>query len=159
MFGTEPSRNWWRRPVTLAAVAGLVAGVVIGGAGHSLPAASTHVMTAPATLPVRPRPTVTVTATVAGPISTVTATSTVTRTVPAARPTSPPPPPVAPVSAAIPISTPAGTPLATSTEEPPVSLPIPDSGPTALCRDGTLSYAEHHEGTCAHHRGIAAWYR
>lgn len=33
------------------------------------------------------------------------------------------------------------------------------AGATALCRDGTYSFAEHHEGACARHRGIAVFYR
>jgi hypothetical protein len=28
---------------------------------------------------------------------------------------------------------------------------------TASCRDGTLSYGQHHQGTCSHHGGVAAW--
>ncbi|HEV2283794.1 MAG TPA: DUF3761 domain-containing protein [bacterium] len=32
-------------------------------------------------------------------------------------------------------------------------------GPTALCNDGTYSYAAHHQGACSHHGGVAVWYR
>lgn len=32
-------------------------------------------------------------------------------------------------------------------------------GPTALCNDGTYSYAVHHQGACSHHGGVAQWYR
>lgn len=35
--------------------------------------------------------------------------------------------------------------------------PAGATGPTARCRDGTLSYSLHHSGTCSHHRGVAAW--
>jgi hypothetical protein len=28
---------------------------------------------------------------------------------------------------------------------------------TASCRDGTLSYSQHHQGTCSHHGGVATW--
>jgi hypothetical protein len=31
--------------------------------------------------------------------------------------------------------------------------------PTALCRDGTLSYSAHHQGTCSNHGGVSVWYR
>jgi hypothetical protein len=31
--------------------------------------------------------------------------------------------------------------------------------PTAKCRDGTLSYSAHHQGTCSYHGGVAVWYR
>lgn len=30
-------------------------------------------------------------------------------------------------------------------------------GATARCRDGTLSYSQHHQGTCSHHGGVAEW--
>lgn len=29
--------------------------------------------------------------------------------------------------------------------------------PTAKCKDGTLSYAEHHTGACSNHGGVAEW--
>lgn len=32
-------------------------------------------------------------------------------------------------------------------------------GATALCMDGTYSYAAHHQGACSHHHGVAVWYR
>jgi len=32
-------------------------------------------------------------------------------------------------------------------------------GPTALCKDGTYSYAAHHQGACSHHGGVAVWYK
>jgi hypothetical protein len=31
--------------------------------------------------------------------------------------------------------------------------------PMALCNDGTLSFSEHHQGTCSHHGGVSVWYR
>src|SRR5436190_3994641 len=31
------------------------------------------------------------------------------------------------------------------------------TGATARCRDGTLSYSQHHRGTCSHHGGVAQW--
>jgi hypothetical protein len=32
------------------------------------------------------------------------------------------------------------------------------AGATAVCIDGTLSYALHHEGACSHHGGVNLWY-
>ena len=29
--------------------------------------------------------------------------------------------------------------------------------PTAQCRDGSISYSEHHRGTCSGHGGVAHW--
>lgn len=34
-----------------------------------------------------------------------------------------------------------------------------DRQATALCRDGTESYSEHHSGTCSGHGGVREWYR
>jgi len=28
---------------------------------------------------------------------------------------------------------------------------------TATCRDGSVSYSEHHRGTCSYHGGVANW--
>ena len=28
---------------------------------------------------------------------------------------------------------------------------------TAECRDGSVSFSEHHRGTCSHHGGVAHW--
>jgi uncharacterized membrane protein YgcG len=33
------------------------------------------------------------------------------------------------------------------------------AGATALCNDGTYSYAAHHQGACSHHDGVAVFYR
>lgn len=35
---------------------------------------------------------------------------------------------------------------------------IDQSGATARCRDGSLSYSQHRQGTCSHHGGVAQWY-
>jgi hypothetical protein len=140
MFGVEPTRTWWRRPVLLAGAAGLVAGVVIGGAGHSLPASSTRPISHPTVGAGRPTVTVTVTAT-----PTVTHTRTVTVTdhvTPSAAPAADQPTSSAPSGPAAPKHTKPVTP-----------------GPLALCKDGTLSYAAHHQGACSHHGGVATWYR
>ena len=29
--------------------------------------------------------------------------------------------------------------------------------PTAICRDGTTSYSQHHSGTCSWHGGVRRW--
>ena len=31
------------------------------------------------------------------------------------------------------------------------------AGATALCRDGSYSYSQHHSGTCSYHGGVAQW--
>jgi hypothetical protein len=33
----------------------------------------------------------------------------------------------------------------------------PPSGATAVCRDGTYSFSQHHSGTCSHHGGVSKW--
>ncbi|MFF9228500.1 MULTISPECIES: DUF3761 domain-containing protein [unclassified Streptomyces] len=33
------------------------------------------------------------------------------------------------------------------------------AGATALCNDGTYSYAAHHQGACSHHGGVAVFFR
>jgi hypothetical protein len=32
------------------------------------------------------------------------------------------------------------------------------AGATALCRDGTFSYAAHHQGACSHHGGVLRFF-
>jgi hypothetical protein len=32
-------------------------------------------------------------------------------------------------------------------------------GETAICRDGSHSFSQHHAGTCSHHGGVARWER
>ena len=42
----------------------------------------------------------------------------------------------------------------------PAPQAVPSSpGPTALCVDGTYSYAAHHQGACSHHGGVATFYK
>ncbi len=43
----------------------------------------------------------------------------------------------------------------------PAPAPQPDhpAGATALCNDGTYSYAANHQGACSHHGGVAQWYK
>ncbi|MEU3463518.1 DUF3761 domain-containing protein [Streptomyces sp. NPDC006733] len=40
--------------------------------------------------------------------------------------------------------------------EPPVD---DHGGATALCNDGTLSFAAHHQGACSHHHGVKVFYK
>jgi hypothetical protein len=57
-------------------------------------------------------------------------------------------------------STPYGTPYKTPYTTPyetPYATPAQNT-PTALCKDGTLSYSAHRSGTCSHHGGVAQWY-
>ncbi len=37
--------------------------------------------------------------------------------------------------------------------------PAAPAGATAKCRDGTLSFSQHHQGTCSHHGGVSVWLR
>jgi hypothetical protein len=46
----------------------------------------------------------------------------------------------------------------------PVAKPVPSAvlpagGATALCRDGTYSFAAHHQGACSGHGGVKVFYR
>ncbi len=41
----------------------------------------------------------------------------------------------------------------------PAPSPVAGSRATALCNDGTLSYAAHHQGACSHHDGVRIFYR
>jgi hypothetical protein len=57
-----------------------------------------------------------------------------------------------------------GTAPAASTYKAPVAAqPAPTSvasgGATALCNDGSYSYAAHHQGACSSHGGVKAFYR
>jgi Protein of unknown function (DUF3761) len=51
----------------------------------------------------------------------------------------------------------------TTYRPPPTSASAPAAGPpagaTALCNDGTYSYAAHHQGACSHHGGVAIFYQ
>ncbi len=42
--------------------------------------------------------------------------------------------------------------------KPAPPAPAPGGGPTAKCRDGSLSYSAHRQGTCSYHGGVAIWY-
>jgi hypothetical protein len=63
--------------------------------------------------------------------------------------------PVAVPASAAP-STPGLPPIQVTTNPVP---PLNAVGPTALCRDGTYSYAAHHQGACSGHGGVAVFYR
>ena len=39
----------------------------------------------------------------------------------------------------------------------PLRVLLHPPGATAVCRDGSYSYAQHHGGACSHHHGVAAW--
>jgi len=44
--------------------------------------------------------------------------------------------------------------------QPPAAPQVDSSnGATALCNDGTYSYAAHHQGACSHHGGVAVFYK
>lgn len=40
---------------------------------------------------------------------------------------------------------------------PQTSSPGAPLGATAICNDGTYSYAQHHQGACSHHGGVRVW--
>jgi hypothetical protein len=46
------------------------------------------------------------------------------------------------------------SPAPTSSDQPPA----PPGGATALCNDGTYSYAQHHQGACSSHGGVRIFY-
>ena len=56
----------------------------------------------------------------------------------------------------IPPTTPTPTLAPTATETP--SQVASPAGATAMCNDGTYSYAAHHQGACSHHGGVAVFY-
>jgi hypothetical protein len=41
----------------------------------------------------------------------------------------------------------------------PAPAAVPASGATALCNDGTYSYAAHHQGACSRHGGVKVFYK
>lgn len=46
-----------------------------------------------------------------------------------------------------------------ATPQPTDPAPTSGNGATAICRDGTYSYAANHSGACSHHGGVAQFYR
>jgi len=73
---------------------------------------------------------------------------------PSTAPAPAPPAPVAPAPAPVPV---APAPPAPAPPAPPPA--DPGNGATALCNDGTLSYAAHHQGACSRHGGVRQFYR
>jgi hypothetical protein len=61
-----------------------------------------------------------------------------------------------------PPTTPTAPPPPTQPPPPPTLPPAPTTrgnGATALCNDGTYSYAAHHQGACSYHGGVREFYR
>jgi Protein of unknown function (DUF3761) len=56
-------------------------------------------------------------------------------------------------------------PAASTYKAPVVAKPAPaptsvaPGGATALCNDGTYSYAAHHQGACSRHGGVKVFYK
>lgn len=50
----------------------------------------------------------------------------------------------------------AAVPLASAKVLPKQVIP---AGATAICKDGTFSFAKNHSGSCSHHKGVAKFYR
>ena len=58
------------------------------------------------------------------------------------------------------VPAPAETAPGPETAAPRTEAPVaPGSGHTALCNDGSYSDAEHHQGACSRHGGVAQFYR
>jgi cell division protein FtsN len=73
---------------------------------------------------------------------------------PTPTPTQAPAPAPAPAPAA-----PAPAPAAPAPAAPAPAPVTPGGGATALCNDGSYSYAAHHQGACSHHGGVAVFYK
>ena len=41
----------------------------------------------------------------------------------------------------------------------PAPVVLPGNGATALCNDGTYSFAAHHQGACSRHGGVRVFYK
>jgi len=64
----------------------------------------------------------------------------------------------APAAAPAPSAAPAPAPAPRAAAPARPAAPAGEKGPpTAKCKDGTLSYAEHHTGACSNHGGVAEW--
>jgi hypothetical protein len=140
------NRKWYRRPAFLViaalALVLLIAGIA-GAATGSKSGSSPHVTT---------KVLATTTTTRAPVTTTTTLPPTTTTTLPPTTTTTAPPPP--PTTAA-----PAPPPAAVVPAPAPAPAVAPGNGATALCNDGTYSYAAHHQGACSHHGGVAVFYK
>lgn len=56
------------------------------------------------------------------------------------------------------LTSPAPQPARPPMPKPTVEETVENSGASAKCRDGSLSYSAHRRGTCSHHGGVAIWY-
>ena len=54
---------------------------------------------------------------------------------------------------------PAQPPVSSTSSAAPPPVANPGDGATALCNDGTYSYAAHHQGACSHHGGVKIFYK
>jgi hypothetical protein len=66
----------------------------------------------------------------------------------------------APVNQMTSVGTYVAPPAPAAPAAPAPAAPVaPGNGATALCHDGTYSYAAHHQGACSHHGGVAEFYK
>lgn len=143
------ARSWWfKGPILggIAFVALIIFGAAIGSGngnnkGTGVLAAGTPVATQTLQATASPTPIVTATASPE----------------PTAVPT--PAPTQVPTPAPTPVPTRAPTPFVpVVTQYVPPPTPGHPAGATALCNDGTYSYAANHQGACSHHGGVAVFY-
>lgn len=59
---------------------------------------------------------------------------------------------------AAPVAEPPAEPVTESGPYVAPEEPDPSEGATAMCADGTYSYAAHHQGACSWHGGVSEWY-
>ena len=67
--------------------------------------------------------------------------------------------PTAPVYQPPPAAQPLPQPAPAPAPAPQPAPVAPGSGATALCNDGTYSYAAHHQGACSRHGGVSVFYK
>jgi serine/threonine-protein kinase len=69
------------------------------------------------------------------------------------------PPEAAPPATSPPVTAPPQTapPAPPTTAAPAPASPPEPEGATAICNDGTYSYAQHRRGACSHHGGVRQW--
>lgn len=58
-----------------------------------------------------------------------------------------------------PAPAPAQAPAPAPAQAPAPAPVVPGNGATALCNDGTYSYAAHHQGACSGHGGVKVFYK